>query len=83
MQKVNRGKSTHHQDKRAQEFRQEFLDYPVFECAVVPHAATSGAAGRRFKLFGKWEPCDAAEVRSPRTTSAPRGANAQPLSAHY
>lgn len=83
MQKVNRGKSTHHQDKRAQEFCQEFLDYPVFECAVVPHAATSGAAGRRFKLFGKWEPCDAAEVQSPRTTSAPRGANAQPLSAHY
>lgn len=51
MQKVNRRKSTHHQDKRAQEFRQEFLDYPVFECAVVPHAATSGAAGRRFKLL--------------------------------
>lgn len=51
MLKVNKRKPTHHQDKGAQEFRQEFLDYPVFECAVVPHAAKSGAAGRRFKLL--------------------------------
>lgn len=52
MQKVNWGaESTHNQDKRAQEFRQEFLDYSVFECAVVPHAAASGAAGRCLKLL--------------------------------
>lgn len=50
MQNAKKKKSTHNQDKRAQEFCQEFLDYSVFECAVVPHAATSGAAARLLLL---------------------------------
>lgn len=84
-------KSTHNQDKGAQEFRQELLDYCVFECAVVPHAATSGAAGRRLflKTLTSGSCCDAAEVQSPLITSAPppgmeggRG-NRQPFSGRH
>lgn len=64
------GKATYNQDKRAEEFCQEFLDYSMFESAVVPHAAVSRLAGR-CQNSEKWKPCDALTFGALYITSPP------------